>query len=176
MIGRRKSHASEPGRGIAYGQGIAPGQAHATGHGWMAGAFESSWHRITNGGDTPVADCGHELRGPVHRRLDTPPPDDGRELCAGCVHALAFSPDADDEHHTLFEHAVRDLRSHRAFPNEHHLGPPTRAATHHPNPHRRQPTGTGATRPSSNRTGRHRATTPGGRLRLRKRKSIDQRR
>ncbi|MCX2734053.1 hypothetical protein OOZ19_27740 [Saccharopolyspora sp. NFXS83] len=53
--------------------------------GWMAAAYEPHWHRIIGitGSGSAIGECGHFVRGPVHRRLDAPR--DLRELCATCL-------------------------------------------------------------------------------------------
>ncbi|WP_243791450.1 hypothetical protein [Saccharopolyspora gloriosae] len=56
--------------------------------GWMAAAYESHWHRIigVTGSGSAIGECGHFVRGPVHRRLDVPRDlPSGRELCTACL-------------------------------------------------------------------------------------------
>jgi len=57
----------------------------------MASALASTWHKVDvrTRGRAPVAACGHRLRGPVHRRLTGPLPDDGRIPCEACAAVLA---------------------------------------------------------------------------------------
>ena len=58
---------------------------------FMAAVEESTWHiaGMCARGREPRMLCGHRLRGPVHRRLTGPLPDDGRIPCEACAAVLA---------------------------------------------------------------------------------------
>ncbi|GAA2774830.1 hypothetical protein GCM10010470_03540 [Saccharopolyspora taberi] len=82
---------------------------------WFAPAGEGLWHAVANGGRTPVAVCGHELRWPLYRLVTVVPPlwslDDGRSICPVCAVEVGVSthPNEPTTPRTTHESALQML-------------------------------------------------------------------
>lgn len=64
------------------------------GYSWMTSTVDSVWHLVPRHSETflPYAECGHPIKGRVHRRLDEPTLNDGRHLCASCHAQMVGCP------------------------------------------------------------------------------------